>query len=231
MKAINVMTRRVVTVEPDTQVREVVALMLKYKVSAIPVVTVDQKVIGIISEGDLMSRVENKSHPRHSWWLEAFYFMQNTPEEYVKAHGRKARDVMTTDVVSVSEDTLLYEIAQLLEKKRIKRVPVIRDGKLVGIVSRANLLHGLASQGSAAESSVSPDDATIRNKVLDEISGQLGLNTGLINVIVNDGVVQLWGVVSSETERKAAQVAAENVSGVKAVENNLGSVPPWAGAY
>jgi signal-transduction protein with cAMP-binding, CBS, and nucleotidyltransferase domain len=133
---------------------------------------------------------------------------------------------MSRDVVAVSEDTPLYEIAGLLEKRHIKRVPVTRDGRLVGIVSRANLLHGLAAKGAESIAPSSTDDQTIREKLVHVLSKELGLHMAMINVIVNDSVVQLWGLVGSGTEKKAAQVSAENIPGVKAVENHLGQVPP-----
>lgn len=231
MKAADVMTENVITVYPDTSVREISFVLLKHRISAVPVVDSDRKVLGVVSEGDLMRRVGKNSASRHSWWLELISAGGTSAEDYIRSHGRQATDVMTSEVVSIPKDMPLHEIAQLLERRRIKRVPVVDEGRLVGIVSRANLLHGLASQRSDPEKVVASDDATIRRKLLDAISEELGLNTGLINVVVNDGVVQLWGVVSSEAERKAAQVAAENVRGVKAVENNLGHVPLWAGAY
>lgn len=231
MKAMDVMTRNVVTVQPDAQVREIAALMLKHRISAVPVVDADRRVLGIISEGDLMRRVENNTHSRHSWWLEAFYFTQDTPGDYVKAHGRKASDVMTTEVVSITKDTSLYEIARLLEKNHIKRVPVVREGRLIGIVSRANLLHGIAAEGGGGSVPGPVGDAEIREELLDTLSREAGLDTALINVIVTDGVVQLWGLVDSESEKKAAQIAAENIAGVRRVENNLGHAPLWVGGY
>ena len=142
-----------------------------------------------------------------------------------------AGDLMTRDVVGVTEDTPLREIAGLLEKHHIKRVPVTRDEQLVGIVSRANLLHGLAAKGAESTGPSSSDDQTIREKLLHALSMEAGLDTALINVIVSDGVVQFWGLVGSGTEKKAAQIAAENTPGVKAVENHLGQVPPLESAY
>jgi CBS domain-containing protein len=220
------MTTNVVTVQPDTGVPEIARLLLKYRISAVPVVDADQRVLGIVSEGDLMRRAETDTESRHSWWLEAFLSTQDKAGEYIKTHGRKAGDVMTRDVVGVTEDTPLYEIAGLLEKHHIKRVPVARDGRLIGIVSRANLLHGLAAKGRESTGPSSSDDQTIREKLLRELSKEAGLNTALINVIVSNGVVQLWGLVGSDTEKKAAQVSAENTPGVRAVENHLGQAPP-----
>lgn len=231
MKAADVMTRNVISVERDTPVREIAGLLLTHRISAVPVIDANRRLLGIVSEGDLMRRIQSNSPKHRSWWLEAFSLAQSTPDEYVKAHGSKASDVMTSSVLSIGEDTPLHEVATLLEKKHIKRVPVVREGRVVGIVSRANLLHGLASQRPAPRDLVSADDSAIREKLLNEISGEIGLNAGLINVVVKGGVVQLWGVVDSDAQKKAAQIAAENIEGVKSVDNNLGFVPPWAGAY
>jgi CBS domain-containing protein len=226
MRAADVMTTNVVTIQPDMGVPEIARLLLKHRISAIPVVDADQRVLGIVSEGDLMRRAETDTETRHSWWLEAISTTEDRAGEYIKTHGRKAGDVMSRDVVAVTEDTPLHEIAGLLEKHHIKRVPVTRDGRLIGIVSRANLLHGLAAKGAESIAPRSADDQTIREKLLHVLSKELGLHMAMINVIVNDGVVQLWGLVGSGTEKKAAQVSAENIPGVKAVENHLGQVPP-----
>ncbi len=231
MQAANVMTATVIAVKPDTGVRDVAHLLLKHRISAVPVVDDDLRVLGIVSEGDLMRRAENDTESQHSWWLEAFLSTQDRAGEYIKTHGRTAGDVMTRHVVTVVKETPLYEIAQLLEKHHIKRVPVVDDEKLVGIVSRANLLHGLAAKGAEAVNPSSVDDQAIRERLLNVLSEDAGLDTVLMNVIVKDGVVQLWGLVSSSNEKKAAQLAAETMSGVKAVENHLGQVPPWVAAY
>ena len=226
MQAKDVMTTNVVTVQPGTGVPEIVRLLLKHRISAVPVVDADQRILGIVSEGDLMRRTETDTESRHSWWLEAMLSTEDRAREYIKVHGRKASEVMTRHVVSVTEDTPLYEIAGLLEKHHVKRVPVARDGRLIGIVSRANLLHGFAAKEAESTGPSSSDDQTIRENLLHTLAKEAGLDMALINVIVNDGVVQLWGLVGSGTEKKAAQVSAENTPGVKAVENNLGQVPP-----
>ncbi len=226
MQAKDVMTANVVTVQPGTGVPEIARLLLKHRISAVPVVDADQRVLGIVSEGDLMRRTETDTEGRHSWWLEAMLSAEDRAREYIKTHGRKAGDVMTRNVVTVTEDTPLYEIAGLLEKHHIKRVPVTRDGRLIGIVSRANLLHGFAAKEAEGSGRSSSDDQTIRENLLHTLATEAGLDMALINVIVNDGVVQLWGLVGSGSEKKAAQISAENTLGVKRVENHLGQAPP-----
>lgn len=158
MQAADVMTTTVITVQLDTQVRKIVELLLTHRISAVPVVDTDQRVLGIVSEGDLMRRMENDTDNRHSWWLEEILSTRGTAREYIKSRGRKAGNVMTPDVVTVEEETPLYEIARLLERHHLKRVPVTRDGKLVGIVSRANLLHGLAAREAESAGPRSSDD-------------------------------------------------------------------------
>ncbi len=225
MQAKDVMTANVVTVQPGTGVPEIARLLLKHRISAVPVVDADQRILGIVSEGDLMRRTETDTERRHSWWLEAMLSTEDRAREYIKVHGRKAGDVMTRDLISVTEETPLYEIAGLLEKHHVKRVPVTRDGRLIGIVSRANLLHGFAAKEARTTGPGSSDDQTIRENLLHTLAKEAGLDMALINVIVNDGVVQLWGLVGSGIEKKAAQVSAESTPGVKRVENHLGQAP------
>jgi CBS-domain-containing membrane protein len=231
MRAADVMTTNVISVQADTEVREIAGLLLKHRISAVPVVNEDMHVIGLVSEGDLMRRVETGTDDRHSWWLADVLSTRDKTADYIKTHGHKASDVMTQTVMTVREDTPLYEIAGLLEKHHIKRAPVTRDDKLIGIVSRANLLHGLVAQGAEGGAAKLPDDKEIRDSLLKEISQAAGVDSTLINATVKDGVVQLWGNVQSETDKKAAEIAAECIPGVKSVENNIRLVPAWKGAY
>lgn len=231
MQATDVMTRNVITVSPETEVREIVELLIQHRISALPVVTADGRVVGIVSEGDLMRRVENRTDKRDSWWLSALFSGANDAENYIRSHGHKAADIMSRDPVTISDETPLYKIAQTLEKHHIKRVPVVRDGKLVGIVSRANLLQGFAVAHRDDTASGSDDDQTLRDKVMQELTRKAGLSGGRINVVVAEGEVQLWGLVETATEQKAAGLAAESVKGVKRVVNNLGVAPPATRAY
>jgi CBS domain-containing protein len=230
MHAADIMTTKVITVEADTPVQEIAGLLLKHRISAVPVVDAGRRVVGIVSEGDLMRRAESDTGQRHSWWLETLFSAEEKAAEYIKSHGRKADDVMTRDVLTVTEETPMHKIVHLLETHHIKRVPVVSDGRLVGIVSRANLLHGLAAKRVGSNTPGSADDRTIREKLLHVLFAEAGLDAGMINVIVDDGVVQLWGIVRTSNEKKAAQIAAESMLGVKAVENYLGQVPGriWA---
>jgi CBS domain-containing protein len=219
MKARDVMVSPVVTVKPSSSVREVATLFLQRRISAVPVIDDQGKVVGIVSEGDLMHRSEAGTERRHSWWLRPFISAEALANDYAKAHARKVADVMVRNVITAAPDTPLHEIASLLEKKSIKRVPIVKDGQLVGIVSRANLIQAVA--GSRKELDIPLSDAAIRDKLLEHLKRQEWAHTALLNVTVNGGIVDLWGIIQSEAERKAIRVAAEATPGVCAVNDNM----------
>lgn len=222
MQAIDVMTTTVETVRPGTTVSEIARRLLERNISAVPVVDDENRVIGIVSEGDLMRRSESGTARPRSWWLGLFADTEGNRRDYVKSHGLHARDVMAPDVISVSEDASLSDIATVLEKHRIKRVPVVRDGKLVGIVSRADLLHGLAALGS--EMAITPSDRDIKRSI-ERAAHDAGVSMLYVNVVVVDGVATIWGMVESEAERSALVAAAEAIMGVKRVQNNVNIMP------
>ena len=220
MKARDVMVSPVITVKPSTSVKEVAKTFLERRISAVPVVDDQGKLIGIVSEGDLMHRSEAGTERQRSWWLLGLTGDETLAAEYVKAHARKVADVMTRHVITASPETPLHEIAALLEKNSIKRVPIVKNGQLVGIVSRANLIQAVASARKGLEIPLS--DTTIRDKLLGASErAASGRIRGLLNVTVNDGVVNLWGMTNSDAERKAIRVAAETMPGVRAVNDNL----------
>ena len=224
MKASDIMTSPVITVQVHTPVREIAALLLKHRISAVPVMK-DGAIAGIVSEGDLLHRHEigtDRADRSRSWWL-WLLGTERSISEYVKSHARYARDVMTREVVSVTPDTPIAEIASLLEKRGIKRVPVLRAEQLVGIVSRANLVQALAVTPPSASGRPkhSDSDSAIRTSLLSELERQAWWRRdGSSSVIVTEGVVHYWGMINAEEERVAARVAAENVAGVRAVEDH-----------
>jgi CBS domain-containing protein len=230
MKAKDVMGTNVVTVGPEASVRQVAGILLENRISALPVVDEHGELIGIISEGDLMRRAELETDYRRSWWLEIFARKrkENLAIEYVKSHARKVKDVMTRTVITAKPATSLRDIAVLLEKNRIKRVPIVANRKVVGIVSRANLVQALASLREDSEQSTI-SDAAIRKKVMLQLHSEQWSRHSLFNATVEGGVVKLWGVADSEAEKEAARVAAEQVAGVQAVENNVLVQPVVAG--
>jgi len=225
MRASDVMTTGVVTAAPESKVRDVVGLLLEHRVSAVPVVDAAGKIVGIVSEGDLTHRHESGTEHASHWWQAITETSDEAARAYTRTHGRLARDVMTAGVVTVAPDTPLSEAAALLDKHRIKRLPVVKDGRLVGIVSRANLLQALfkATAGPAADRQPQSDQ-TIRDAVVEEIRVN-DLGGAEVNVVVVDGVVSLWGGVDSDAQRRAMTVAAQNAAGVQAVEDHMVTLP------
>jgi len=226
MRAMDVMASEVITVEQNASVQTVAKLLAERGISAVPVVDRENRVIGMVSESDLLHRAETGTERRRSWWLDMMASTNQLAGDYVKSHSGKVRDVMTRDVISVTETTPVADIAVLLETNRIKRVPVVRDGKLVGIVSRANLVRALGmtiTQASGTEA----DDRTIRDKLLAELKAQRWAEVSPANVTVKDGVVHLWSSYLSEQEKRALVVAAENTPGVRRVEDHMRPVAAY----
>ena len=221
MQAKDIMTANVISVTEDAPVHEIVGLLLRYRISAVPVVDGARKVVGIVSEGDLLRpEAADGTGTRRPWWLEAVSASRQL--DYNKAHGRTAGAVMTRNVITVDESTPLNEIAELLERHHIKRVPVLSDGGLVGIVSRANLLHGLANTIIDRHEPGAAKDRQLRHDLMKILLDEHKLDPVFVNVTVSDGNVRLWGVVENADEATAAESAAKSLPGVKSVENNLG---------
>ncbi len=220
MRAIDVMVRDVMTVRPETDVAEAIKLLAEHDVSALPVVDEQGNLIGILSEADLVHRVEIGTEKRRPWWLEAVTGASTLAEEFAKSHGKEVGEIMTSDVVSVSEDTPLAEIAALFERKRIKRVPVVKDGKLVGVVSQSNLIQALATVVGRMDQH-DEADRQIRLDLLSRLKEQSWTDFGSRNITVSGGVVHLWGLVGSEAERKALLALAESVPGVSRVSDEM----------
>jgi len=229
MKASDIMTSPVITAGPRTPVSEIAALLFRNHISAVPIVD-EGKLVGMVSEADLLLRHEigtDRAERASSWWLRLFA-EDRAAADYVKSHARKASDVMAHDVVSVAADTPVAEIAGLLATRGIKRVPVLRDGKLVGIVSRANLLRALASAFYQTKAP-SLDDASIKSRLLEELNKLPWASPSLTNIIVQNGEVHLWGTLLDERQRQPLLVASENIPGVKAVHDHLVWVEPMTG--
>jgi CBS domain-containing protein len=219
MQARDIMTPDVICVAPDTSLPEIVRTMLEHRISAVPVLD-DGTLVGIVSEGDLLRRVETGTDAPPSRWLELLHSGDLRAADYVKTHGRRAEEVMTRAVITVGEDASVAQIARILAAHRFRRVPVMRGERLVGIVSRANLLQALASRLAPAADSGKADDRRIRDALLAEIARQSWAAPGDASVTVADGVVHLWGTVESEARHQALLVTAENIPGVVAVEDH-----------
>jgi len=225
MKAIDLMTPRVITIGPDATVAEAARTMLENHISGLPVVDAAGKVVGIISEGDLLRRVELGTERHRSWWLGLVSGGTLPAEDFVKSHARKVADVMTAHVTTVDETASPEEVVRVMETRRIKRVPVVSRGALVGIISRANLLRALASV-SPETPAAAADDRELKDRVTAAVKELSWDSRSHDAIVVRNGVVQLWGFVSSGSQRDALRVAAERVPGVKAVENNIQVVDP-----
>lgn len=227
MKAKHVMASPVKTGKADMTVREVAKLLSESRISALPIVNDAGKLIGLISEGDLIRRAEIGTQKQRSWWLSLFTSNVQLAEDYARAHALKVKDLMTHDIISVDPETSLSEIARLFERHHIKRVPVLKNGDLVGIVTRGNLVQAIATAPLKEHRPLG--DEQIREKIQHRLESESWANPMTINVTVHDGVVSLWGIVRTEAERSAIRVAVESIAGVKSVDDHLAlePLPAW----
>jgi len=228
MKASELMTRNVVTVRQTATVGEAVRLMLQRGISGLPVIDAAGALVGIVTEGDFLRRSEMGTERRRPRWLGFLLGTGRLAEEYTHTHAREVSEVMTTDVRAIAEDTPVAEIVSLMEKHRIKRLPVLRDGAIVGIVSRANLLRALATFADQIPAT-SESDLDIRSYLLDEIAKQPWAPRATVNVSVHRGLVHLAGMTFDDRERQALRVLAENAPGVKGVREDLTVIEPLTG--
>jgi len=220
MQAKDIMTRDVATVPPDASVREVARLMTDRRVSGLPVVAEDGRVIGILTASDLLHRIETGAERRPSWFSSFFASPDELARQYAKDHGRKAHEVMSRHIVSVLEDASLSEVADVLDRNGFKRVPVTRDGMLVGIISRGDLVRVL-SQMSLSETAPRSDDAALQRAILQQVRQQPWLDSGFVNITVKDGTAEVWGTVASAEQHRALLVLVTEVAGTTAVEDHV----------
>jgi CBS domain-containing protein len=229
MRAKDIMTSPVFTVGPDASILEAIRVMLQRRISGLPVIDGQGQLVGVVTEGDFLRRAEMGTQRRRPRWLEFLIGPGRLADEYTHSHGRKVNELMTENPVSVMEDAPLDEIVQLMEKRQIKRIPVMSKGQVVGIVTRANLLHALVALYRRAHPMVQSADSLIRSQFLAELAKEKWAPVGLVNPIVRDGVVELFGCILDDRERKALIVAAENIPGVKEVRDHLAYVEPTSG--
>jgi CBS domain-containing protein len=222
------MSRNILSVGRDATIAEAIRLMLDHQISGLPVIDAAGRLVGILTEGDLLRRSETGTERHRPRWLEILMGPGRLAGEYVRTHGRKVEGIMTRDLVSVTPDTPLDEIVALMERRRIKRVPVLEGDTPVGIVSRADLLRALARSLEVQPVAVAGDDE-IRERILAELAKVSWVPRDGLAITVTDGVVGLDGVILDEKEREALRVAAENVPGVRAVEDRLVWVEPVSG--
>ncbi|MFJ6324766.1 MULTISPECIES: CBS domain-containing protein [unclassified Rhizobium] len=222
-----IMTSPAIVVHPETSIAEAAKTMLDNHISGLPVVDASARLVGIVSEGDFIRRSELNTERKRSWLLELLTSPGALAAEYVSTHGRSVEDVMTSDIVTVAPTARLQEVVELMEKHDVKRIPVVAQGRLIGIVSRSDLLKALVKTLPAQVTD--NKDQEIEAAIINELAAQDWSRGGSIRVKVVDGVAELTGSIMDERERQAAKVAAENVSGVRAVFDNLVYIDPYIG--
>lgn len=230
MKVSDIMTPDVLSVSPDASVATATELMLQKRISGLPVVDDQGTLVGIVTEGDFLRRAETDTGRRRPRWIEFFMGVGRLSDEYVRLRGRKVSDVMTHEVQTVPPDAPLEQAVRLMERRHIKRVVVASGGKVVGILTRANLLHAMASFAHEI-APLSAADSGIRERLLAELKNQPWAPLTAVDVTVRNGVVQLSGIITDERQRQALRVAAENIPGVKNVEDNIVWVEPVSGMF
>lgn len=229
MKAKDVMTHCVVSIQPTASIRDAIAKMVRHQVSGMPVVGPNGRLAGMITEGDVMRRAEMGTERPRRRWLELLLEPGSRADEYTRVHGLTVQDVMSANVVTVTARTPLGDVVRVMEEHDIKRVPVIDDGQLVGIVSRADLASALCQLLGGSDDAVASDES-IRRKTVNEMKRQSWCPSYSIGVAVRQGIVRFTGTILDDRERRALRVLAENINGVKGVEDHLVTVEPIGGS-
>jgi CBS domain-containing protein len=228
MNVSDVMTRRVISISPDATVEAAAKLMLERGISGLGVVDENGVLAGVVTEGDLLRRDELGTERHRPWWLRMLLSPGRQAADFTRTHGRRVRDVMTVDVITVAEDASLEAVVDAMERHRIKRVPVTDNNHVIGVVSRADLLRALVV-AERREPPIATDDRSIRSAILDTLDKQSWAPLTTLNVTVADHVVDIWGTITNEDERRAICVIAENTPGVQQVNDHLVYVEPYTG--
>jgi CBS domain-containing protein len=228
MKIRDIMSTRVISITPNASILEAIRLMLQNHISGLPVIDPSGALVGVVTEGDFLRRSETGTERKRPRWLEFLLGSGRLADEYVQTHARRVDEVMTHEPVTIAEDAGLDEAVDIMERRRIKRLPVVRGGQVIGIVSRANLLHALVSLAVAAPPPAKTDTA-IREALLAQFAKLTWAPAALVDPVVKDGVVELWGTITEEAQRDAFKVCAENIPGVKSVVSHLTWIEPMSG--
>jgi CBS domain-containing protein len=227
MQVSQAMSTKVIAIQPDANIAEAIDLMLRSHVSGLPVVDAEGTLIGLLSEGDLLRRAELGTQKPRARWIEILLGPGKAAETYVQTHGRKVEELMTAEPITIAPGADLSEAVDLMNRHRIKRLPVTLEGRIVGILTRADLIRALANLLPTAQTPV--PDAAIRRSILDQLDKQAWAPTALIEVGVRDGIVTLSGTILDDRERAALRVIAENTPGVRSVEDQLTWTAPTSG--
>jgi CBS domain-containing protein len=227
MQVSQAMSTKVIAIQPDANIAEAIDLMLRSHVSGLPVVDAEGTLIGLLSEGDLLRRAELGTQKPRARWIEILLGPGKAAETYVQTHGRKVEELMTAEPITIAPGADLSEAVDLMNRHRIKRLPVTLEGRVVGILTRADLIRALANLLPIAHTPV--PDAAIRRSILDQLDKQAWAPTALIEIGVRDGIVTLSGTILDDRERAALRVIAENTPGVRSVEDQLTWTAPTSG--
>ena len=220
MKARDIMVRDVITVHPDTLVRDIASLMVEKHISGVPVLSDNRKLVGMVSQSDLLHRAEVGTDRKHKWWFRILVDSRALAREYVKTHGLKAHDIMCRYVVSVREDAELRDVADILDRRRIKRVPVVQEDRVVGIITRGDLVRAL-SQVQISKVAKRIGNAALHKKLYDRIRSQPWINDNCVNLTVSDGIVEVGGFVETTDQRVALRILIQETEGVNRVDDKM----------
>jgi len=230
MLARDIMTTDVVSIGPNTTVRETAALLVERRISGVPVINGEKQVLGIVSEADLLRRSDIGTERHRSWWVSLLDDSVSMAAEFVRQSGSRAADVMSRDVLTITEDATIYAVADLLDTYRVKRVPVVRQGRLVGIISRSDIVRVLAKkQPMAQPPKLARSDSDIRNSLVERMRDEAWANTPYVSVTVHEGIVELNGFIGSASQKQALRVLAETLPGVRIVQDHVQVLSPPLG--
>lgn len=231
MRAKDIMSTGLASVRSDATIETAIETMLARRVSGLPVVDEQNRLVGLVTEGDFLRRGEISTDRQRPRWLRFLLGPGVMSSEYARANGRKVSEVMSEGVITTSEDADLSTLVDLMTSNGIKRIPIVRDGVPIGIVSRADLLAALSKSMPPRGPQPARDDADIRADILAEFDRTRCVPVAAIDVLVRDGIVELRGSISDERQRAAARVAVENTPGVKAIRDHMLWIEPLSGLF
>ena len=220
MLAEQIMTSHVITVSPQTSISEIAELMTRHRISGLPVLGEDGNLVGIVSETDLLHRAETATEKQRKWWVALFLDPDMRARDFIKVHGRTAADVMSHFVISIPHDAPLATVANILEANNLKRAPVLKQGKLVGIITRGDLVKAFVD-ADAMRSAPHREPGALQKAINDRLAKQSWLNPTYINVIVTDEAVEIRGIVQSEDQHRALEILVAELAGSRRVESHV----------